>query len=219
MCNVCLTRNSSRRFMLGAGLAGLAAAAAMPFAAGVAQAQPARAAETPDAALKLLVDGNARYRVRSDERARLLGQPRRAHAGTGAVCRHSRLRRLARRAGARLRPAAGRPLRGACRRQLPSRPRGLGSLEFGAAVLGTRVIMVLGHTSCGAVNATVDAPAEGQQPARSHRRSGDVHEARHRACREGAAGRAGSCTSARSSPTCRRTSSASPRPSRSSPTW
>ena len=34
---------------------------------------------------------------------------------------------------------------------------GLGSLEFGAAVLGTKVIMVLGHSSCGAVNATVAA--------------------------------------------------------------
>jgi carbonic anhydrase len=40
-------------------------------------------------------------------------------------------------------------------------PDGLGSLEFGAAVLGTKVIMVLGHTSCGAVNATVDALQKG----------------------------------------------------------
>lgn len=40
-------------------------------------------------------------------------------------------------------------------------PEGLGSLEFGAAVLGTKVIMVLGHTSCGAVNATVDALQKG----------------------------------------------------------
>ncbi len=36
-------------------------------------------------------------------------------------------------------------------------PDGLGSLEFGAAVLGTKLILVLGHTSCGAVNATVEA--------------------------------------------------------------
>ena len=40
-------------------------------------------------------------------------------------------------------------------------PDGLGSLEFGAAVLGTKVIMVLGHTSCGAVNATVAALQKG----------------------------------------------------------
>jgi len=40
-------------------------------------------------------------------------------------------------------------------------PDGLGSLEYGAAVLGTKVIMVLGHTSCGAVDATVAALQKG----------------------------------------------------------
>ena len=40
-------------------------------------------------------------------------------------------------------------------------PDGLGSLEYGAAVLGTKVIMVLGHTNCGAVNATVEALQKG----------------------------------------------------------
>jgi carbonic anhydrase len=40
-------------------------------------------------------------------------------------------------------------------------PEGLGSLEYGAAVLGTKLIMVLGHTSCGAINATVGALQKG----------------------------------------------------------
>ncbi len=40
-------------------------------------------------------------------------------------------------------------------------PDGLGSLELGAAVLGTKVIMVLGHTFCRAVNSTVDAIQKG----------------------------------------------------------
>jgi carbonic anhydrase len=40
-------------------------------------------------------------------------------------------------------------------------PDGLGSLEFGAAVLGTKLIVVLGHNSCGAVNATVGALQKG----------------------------------------------------------
>ena len=31
----------------------------------------------------------------------------------------------------------------------------IGSLEYGAAVLGTKVILVLGHSSCGAVKATI----------------------------------------------------------------
>jgi carbonic anhydrase len=38
---------------------------------------------------------------------------------------------------------------------------GLASLEFGAAVLGVRLILVLGHTGCGAVKATVTALKEG----------------------------------------------------------
>jgi len=40
---------------------------------------------------------------------------------------------------------------------------GLSSLEFGAAVLGTKLIMVLGHSSCGAVNATIAALQKGNE--------------------------------------------------------
>ena len=65
-------------------------------------------------------------------------------------------------------------------------PDGLGGLEFGAAVLGTKVIMVLGHTSCGAVNATVAALQKGQRPAGPYRRSRAGDEARHRARPEAA---------------------------------
>lgn len=35
----------------------------------------------------------------------------------------------------------------------------IASLEYGVAVLGTKVIMVLGHSNCGAVNATIEAKA------------------------------------------------------------
>jgi len=38
-----------------------------------------------------------------------------------------------------------------------STPEIMGSLEYGAAVLGTKVVMVLGHSSCGAVHATMEA--------------------------------------------------------------
>jgi carbonic anhydrase len=38
-------------------------------------------------------------------------------------------------------------------------PEILGSLEYGAAVLGTKVILVLGHSSCGAVTATMQGNA------------------------------------------------------------
>jgi len=42
-------------------------------------------------------------------------------------------------------------------------PEIIGSLEYGAAVLGTKVILVLGHSSCGAVKATMQGkPVPGQ---------------------------------------------------------
>jgi carbonic anhydrase len=36
-------------------------------------------------------------------------------------------------------------------------PEIIASLEYGAAVLGTKVILVIGHSSCGAVKATMDS--------------------------------------------------------------
>lgn len=43
-------------------------------------------------------------------------------------------------------------------------PMSLGSLEFGSAVLGVPLIVVLGHDSCGAVKAALSAYAEGDMP-------------------------------------------------------
>lgn len=159
MCDVCvargLSRGPSRRLLLGAGLA----AAALPLTSTV-RAQTPRLAETPDAAIKLLAEGNARYAGNSPNQrdfsasraARAQGQ-----APFAAVlgCADSRVSPelvfdqapgdlfVVRVAGNFL------------------TTDGLGSLEYGAAVLGTRVILVLGHTSCGAVNATVDALQKG----------------------------------------------------------
>ena len=42
---------------------------------------------------------------------------------------------------------------------------GLASLEFGAAVLGVQVIVVLGHSSCGAVDATIRSIKDRELPA------------------------------------------------------
>jgi carbonic anhydrase len=142
--------------MLGAGLAAMAAA---PLA-GVAQAQPVRAAETPDAALKLLVDGNARYvsnqmteRDFSASRAsRAQGQkPFAAILG----CADSR---VAPELAFDQAPGDLFVVRVAGNFVTTE---GLASLEYGAAVLGTKAIMVLGHTSCGAVDATVEALQKG----------------------------------------------------------
>ncbi len=43
-------------------------------------------------------------------------------------------------------------------------PGVLGSLEFGVEVLGTPLIVVLSHTSCGAIRATLEAVASRQLP-------------------------------------------------------
>jgi len=142
--------------MLGAGLA---AAAAAPFA-GVAHAQPVRAAETPDAALKLLVEGNARYASNQmKERDFSAGRAARAsgQAPFAAIlgCADSR---VAPELAFDQAPGDLFVVRVAGNFMTPD---GLASLEYGAAVLGTKVIMVLGHSNCGAITSTVAALQKG----------------------------------------------------------
>jgi carbonic anhydrase len=50
-------------------------------------------------------------------------------------------------------------------------PSVVGSVEFAASQFGSRLVVVLGHTQCGAVAATVDAIASGQGPASKNIRS------------------------------------------------
>ena len=142
--------------MLGVGLAAMAAA---PLA-GVAQAQPARAAETPDAALKLLIDGNARY-VSNQMKERDFSAGRAARASGQAP-----FAAILGCADSRVAPelAFDQPPGDLFVVRVAGNfvtTEGLASLEYGAAVLGTKAIMVLGHTSCGAVNATVEALQKG----------------------------------------------------------
>ena len=40
-------------------------------------------------------------------------------------------------------------------------PSGVGSIEFAASAFGTRLVLVMGHTGCGAISATVQAIAGG----------------------------------------------------------
>jgi carbonic anhydrase len=156
MCNACLTAGLSRRAMLGSGLAAMAAA---PFA-GSAQAQPTRSAETPDAALKLLVDGNARYVAnQTNERDFSAGRASRAQGQKPFAA-------ILGCADSRVAPelAFDQPPGDLFVVRVAGNfvtTEGLASLEYGAAVLGTKAIMVLGHTSCGAVNATVEALQKG----------------------------------------------------------
>lgn len=152
MCEICVGAVLGRRRLVLAG-AGLLAVGSSISAA---RAQPARAAETPDAALALLVEGNARYVAnQTRERDFSAGRASRAlgQAPFAAIlaCADSRVApEFAFDQG----PGDLFVVRVAGNFVTTD---GLGSLEFGAAVLGTKLIMVLGHTSCGAVDATVKA--------------------------------------------------------------
>ncbi|NEW95136.1 carbonic anhydrase, partial [Rhodopseudomonas sp. BR0M22] len=148
MCQTCLS-GVSRRHLMAGGL-GLLAASALPFAAR-AQTQ---ASDTPDAALDKLMQGNERY-IAGQMRERDFSAGRAARtegqAPFAAIlgCADSRIApELAFDQG----PGSLFVVRVAGNFVTPD---GLASLEYGAAVLGTKVIMVLGHTNCGAVNATV----------------------------------------------------------------
>ncbi len=159
MCTACLAAGMSRRLVLGAGAAAAALAAA-PLVVGTAEAQPARAVETPDAAVNRLLEGNGRYVAgKMNERDFSSGRAARAQgqAPFAAIlgCADSR---VAPELAFDQAPGELFVVRVAGNFMTPD---GLGSLEFGVAVLGAKAIMVLGHTSCGAVNGTVDALKKG----------------------------------------------------------
>ncbi|UFX49000.1 carbonic anhydrase [Bradyrhizobium sp. 41S5] len=161
MCDACANAAIGRRGLVRGGLA-LAAISVMgsTFLPRPAQAQPVRAADAPDAALKLLVDGNARY-VANQPHERDFSANR-ANTAIGQApfaailgCADSR---VAPELAFDQRPGDLFVVRIAGNFVTSE---GLGSLEFGSAVLGTKLIMVLGHTECGAVKATVEALEKG----------------------------------------------------------
>ncbi|MEO3473792.1 carbonic anhydrase [Roseomonas sp. CAU 1739] len=161
MCLACPPVTLDRRGLLAAGAA-LFACAAIPSA----QAQGTRPAptparpDTPDAALRALVEGNARY-ASNRPRTRDLSAGRAARARGQAPfasilgCADSR---VAPELAFDQNPGDLFVVRVAGNFVTPE---GLGSLEFGSAVLGSKLILVLGHTSCGAVDATVAALRQG----------------------------------------------------------
>jgi len=152
----------SRRRFLGTAFAGtaatLAGAASMSFLA----AEPALAQSNlaPDQALKALLDGNERYvsgRLDSfDKDLKILRDHtvnKQEPFAAVLSCADSRLpveiifdQTIGHIFVARV---AGNVVT----------PEIIGSLEYGAAVLGTRVILVLGHANCGAVKAAIQAKA------------------------------------------------------------
>ena len=157
MCHVCEASSLNRRGFFTAGLGAFALSASACTSAPLqAQSPPARSADTPDAAFARLMEGNGRYvsgqlNQRDFSAARAARSQGQAPFAAVLGCADSRVSpELVFDQG----PGEVFVVRVAGNFVTPE---GLGSLEFGAAVLGTKVIMVLGHTSCGAVDATVAA--------------------------------------------------------------
>jgi carbonic anhydrase len=156
MCNEGPVMSPTRRNLIQAGTAAIAGISLGKLA----HAQPATAADTPDAALNLLLEGNARYVAnKPNERDFSAGRAARAQGQAPFAsilgCADSRVApELAFDRG----PGDLFVVRVAGNFVTPD---GLASLEYGVTVLGTKLIMVLGHTSCGAVNATVGALQKG----------------------------------------------------------
>jgi carbonic anhydrase len=161
MCKQCDTPNVSRRSLFSLGLAATLTAAAFPSLPAWSQAaSPAPNAISPDEALKRLQDGNARYAANTSMNKDFsAGRAARASAqypfASIVSCADSRLSpELAFDQGLGdlfvVRVAGNF-----------TNEDGLASLEYGAVVLGVPLIMVLGHSNCGAINATIKAVKEG----------------------------------------------------------
>ncbi|MFG1396616.1 carbonic anhydrase [Roseixanthobacter pseudopolyaromaticivorans] len=170
MCQKCIDNRlqPSRRHLLGAGLAmaGLAATVPLFGSSAFAQAAAPEAASappnaiSPDAALSRIMKGNARYaantRINKDYSA---GRMERARAQYPIAAILSC-------ADSRVAPELAFD-------QGPGRlfvvrvagnfvnDDGLASLEYGVKVLGVPLIMVLGHSGCGAVAATIKVIQDG----------------------------------------------------------
>jgi carbonic anhydrase len=156
MCRCCKPE-TGRRGLLAAGLGALAMT---QFAAPAGAQAPPRAAADPAAAFARLAAGNGRY-VANKPKARDVS-PGRALRASGQAPYAAVLGC----ADSRVAPelvfdeAPGNLFVVRVAGNFVT-TEGLASLEFGAAVLGTKAILVLGHTSCGAVDATVQALQKG----------------------------------------------------------
>jgi carbonic anhydrase len=160
MCEQCNKPNFSRRRLLGLGLAATAAAAFPSLPAWSQATSAAPGAVSPDEALKRLQQGNARYAANTSRNKDFsAGRAARASAqypfASILSCADSRLSpELAFDQGLGdlfvVRVAGNF-----------TNEDGLASLEYGSVVLGVPLILVLGHSNCGAVNATIKVVKEG----------------------------------------------------------
>lgn len=159
MCND-HTAHFNRRGLLVAGAASLlAAGVAAPAIAQTAPTPPANAI-APDAALKRIMDGNGRYAA---------SKPQNVDFSAGRAARASAQYPIA----GILSCADSRVSPELAFDQAPGElfvvrvagnfvnDDGLASMEYGVRFLGIPLLMVLGHTNCGAIDATIKVMKEG----------------------------------------------------------
>ncbi|WP_223428789.1 carbonic anhydrase [Tateyamaria pelophila] len=159
MCEKCNSVGVTRRGLIAGGLA-MSAAGTFVSQANAQTADPVPV--TPDEALQRLIDGNARYvanaAINTDHSVgranRALGQQPFAAIVSCADSRVSPELIFDQGPGDLfVIRVAGNFLN----------EDGIASLEFGTAVLGIKLIVVLGHSSCGAVDATIDVVQNGTE--------------------------------------------------------
>jgi carbonic anhydrase len=151
-------RSVSRRAWLRAGVAGLAAAAVMPASALWPRAASAQSTLAPDAALAQMMAGNARFAAKKltslDDDLSILQQntvDKQEPYAAVLSCADSRVP-----VELIFDQTIGHLFVTRVAGNLASTEM-IASLEYGTAVLGARAILVLGHSSCGAIKATIAA--------------------------------------------------------------
>lgn len=162
MCDDCNTGTISRRGLIAGGLA-LSLTAPLATQASAEEAAAAAAPVSPEEALQRLIEGNARYvanaAINTDHSLTRVSRTQGQQPFAAIVsCSDSRVAPelifdegpgelfVVRVAGNFI------------------SEEGLATLEYGVAVLGIKSIVILGHTSCGAVDATIKSIADNELP-------------------------------------------------------
>jgi carbonic anhydrase len=158
-CRMAHSMNTGRRMWLKAAVSTMTVVAGIGFEAGTAEAaaltKEKRDSLTPDQIIELMKKGNARFRAGKMQPRDFLAQKRASAAGQypAAVilsCIDSRAP-----AEIILDAGIGDTFNARVAGNV-SNPDILGSLEFACAASGAKVVLVMGHTSCGAIKGAID---------------------------------------------------------------
>jgi carbonic anhydrase len=158
-CRTAHSTDTARRLWLKAAVSTVTVIAGFGFEASTAEAaaltKAKRDALTPDEIIELMKQGNARFRSGQMQKRDFLAQKRASTAGQypAAVilsCIDSRAP-----AEIILDAGIGDTFNARVAGNVAN-PDILGSLEFACAVAGAKVVLVMGHTSCGAIKGAID---------------------------------------------------------------